>query len=34
MVHFACYIDHGSGKIIFLKEIPVYEQMVRKDRDA
>ena len=32
MVHFACYIDHGSGKIIFLKEIPVYEQMV-KNRD-
>ncbi len=34
MVHFACYIDHGSGKIIFLKEIPEYEQMVKKDHDA
>ena len=33
MVHFACYIDHASGKIIFLKEIPEYEQMV-KNRDA
>jgi hypothetical protein len=28
MVHFACYIDHGSGKIIFLKEIPIYDEMV------
>jgi type I site-specific restriction endonuclease len=30
MVHFACYIDHASGKIIFLKEIPEYEQMLKK----
>lgn len=29
MVHFACYIDHESGKIIFLKEIPEYEQMLK-----
>jgi hypothetical protein len=28
MVHFACHIDHASGKIVFLKEIPVYDQMV------
>ncbi len=28
MVHFACFIDHGSGKIVFLKEIPMFEQMV------
>ncbi len=33
MVHFACYIDHGSGKINFLKEIPVFEEMV-KNRNA
>ena len=30
MVHFACYIDHGSGKIIFLKEIPEYEEMLKR----
>ena len=29
MMHFACYIDHESGEIIFLKEIPEYEQMVK-----
>ena|SRR5271157_4649772 len=28
MVHFACHIDHASGKIVFLKEIPIYDQMV------
>jgi type I site-specific restriction endonuclease len=30
MVHFACYIDHVTGKITFLKEIPEYEQMVKR----
>src|ERR1035437_10387852 len=28
LVHFACHIDHSSGKIVFLKEIPVYGEMV------
>ena len=28
LVHFACFIDHSSGKIVFLKEIPVYGEMV------
>jgi type I site-specific restriction endonuclease len=28
LVHFACHIDHTSGKIVFLKEIPIYDQMV------
>ncbi len=27
MVHFACYIDHVSGKISFLKEIPEFGEM-------
>jgi hypothetical protein len=27
LVHFACFIDHDSGKIIFLKEIPLYVDM-------
>jgi type I site-specific restriction endonuclease len=30
MVHFSCYIDHGTGKIVFLKEIPLYEQMIKR----
>ena len=30
MVHFACYIDSVTGKITFLKEIPEYEQMVKR----
>ncbi len=30
MVHFACHIDHDNGKIVFLKEIPEYEQMVKR----
>jgi len=30
MVHFACYIDHVTGRITFLKEIPEYEQMVKR----
>ena len=29
MIHFACHIDHESGKIVFLREIPLFEQMVR-----
>jgi len=29
MVHFACHIDHGTGKIVFLNEIPLFEQMVK-----
>jgi type I site-specific restriction endonuclease len=29
MVHFACHIDHETGKIRFLKEIPLYEQMLK-----
>lgn len=28
LVHFACHIDHGVGKITFLKEIPEYRDMV------
>jgi type I site-specific restriction endonuclease len=30
MIHFACYIDHDTGEIIFLKEIPVYEEMLKR----
>lgn len=30
MVHFACHIDHDSGEISFLKEIPEYRVMVEK----
>jgi type I site-specific restriction endonuclease len=30
MVHFACHIDHGTGKILFLKEIPEYEELSKK----
>jgi len=30
MVHFACYIDHDNGKIVFLKEIPEYEEMLKR----
>ena len=29
MVHFACYIDHDTGNIKVLKEIPVYEEMTK-----
>jgi hypothetical protein len=28
LVHFACHIDHASGTILFLKEIPVYKDLV------
>jgi len=27
LVHFACSIDHGTGKIVFLKEVPVFAAM-------
>jgi type I site-specific restriction endonuclease len=30
LVHFACYIDHEQEKIFFLKEIPVFEEMVKR----
>jgi hypothetical protein len=30
LVHFACYIDHQSGKISFLKEIPEYAELSNK----
>jgi type I site-specific restriction endonuclease len=30
MEHFACFIDHGTGKIVFLKEIPVFEDLVKR----
>ena len=30
MVHFACHIDHDKGKIVFLKEIPEYEEMLKR----
>ncbi|MGA2822712.1 MAG: type I restriction enzyme HsdR N-terminal domain-containing protein [Bacteroidales bacterium] len=30
MVHFACHIDHDKGKIVFLKEIPEYDEMLKK----
>ncbi|MCX6247765.1 MAG: type I restriction enzyme HsdR N-terminal domain-containing protein [Bacteroidetes bacterium] len=31
MEHFACYIDHGTGKILFLKEIPMFEDLVKRE---
>jgi type I site-specific restriction endonuclease len=30
MEHFACLIDHGTGKIVFLKEIPVFEDLMKR----
>jgi type I site-specific restriction endonuclease len=29
LVHFACKIDHSTRKILFLKEVPKYGEMVR-----
>jgi type I site-specific restriction endonuclease len=29
LVHFACRINHESGEIGFLKEIPLYDQMAK-----
>jgi type I site-specific restriction endonuclease len=28
ITHFACHTDHVSGKIVFMKELPLYEQML------
>jgi type I site-specific restriction-modification system R (restriction) subunit len=28
LVHFVCHIDHADKKIVFLKEMPVFEEMM------
>jgi hypothetical protein len=29
MVHYSCSVDHATGSIVFLKEIPLFEVMIK-----